>query len=388
MNTELKNKLAVKSLSLGHFTVDAYSGFLNPVMPFIAANIGISMTVATMIMSVASIVGSCSQPFFGYIADGWKRRFFIFWGLLLASFFISAIGLATNLIQLFIFIVIGELGIALYHPQATSFVPVFAKSEKLSRDISIFIAMGTFGFSLGPAIASIISANFGLGKLIYASVFGIALAFFLMFFVPRVESAWIIKENMSLPRALKEIFSNKTMSILILAATVKSFISSTFLILLPFYWKNIGWSVSKIGFVLFLYTLFGAFGILTSPHIEKKFGIRKTFYSSFLFILPLTILFAYTQSINDILGIAVLVMVQFCCFLSAPVTMSMAQKLMPEHKSMTAGFIGGLSWGVIGLILPLFSLIAEHVGIMNVVIAVTIIPLLFCNLVKYLPEKV
>ncbi len=388
MNTELRNKIAVKSLSFGHFTLDIYSGFLNPVMPFIAAKIGITMTVATIIISLASIVGSCSQPFFGYIADGWRKRFFIFWGLILASFFISAIGLSDNMFQLFLCVILGHLGIALYHPQATSFVPSFSNSENLSKDISLFIAMGTLGFALGPAVSSYITDFYGAEKLIFASIFGVLYAVFLLFAVPKIEKNMVNKKDMSLFQALKDIFSNRTMFILILAASVKSFISSTFLILLPFYWKSIGWQVSKIGFILFLFTLFGAVGILTSPHIEKRFGIKKTFYCSFLFIFPLAILFVYLQNVNQILSIITLLMVQFLCFLSVPVTMSTAQKIMPEHKSMTAGFIGGLSWGIIGLILPLFSLIAEHVGIMNVVVSVTIIPLIFCHFVKYLPEKV
>ena len=388
MREETKNKIAVKTLSLGHFTLDAYSGFLNPIMPFIAAKIGITMTIATLIISLSNICASCSQPLFGFIADSWRRRFFIFWGMLLAALFLSSVGLADNLVTLACFIIFGNMGVAFYHPQATSFVPVYSTPENLSKDISIFIAMGTLGFALGPAISSSISAKCGVENLVFASVFGILFSFLLLFIVPKVEKVQPQKHDMSLFRALKEVFSNRTMFILIVASTVKSFISSTFLILLPFYWKNMGWAVSKIGFILFLFMMFGALGILTSPHLEKKIGVKKTFYLSFMLVLPLTLLFYYLQNVNELASLTALVMIQYFCFLAVPINMSMAQKLMPEHKSMTAGFIGGFSWGVIGLILPVFSYIAEHIGIMNVIISVTVIPLLFCHFVKYLPEKV
>jgi len=384
----MKNdKLAVKTLSFGHFTIDAYSGFLHPIMPFIAAKIGISMTIATMIISLSDIVASCLQPLFGFIADKWKRRFFIFWGMFLGSVFLSALGLANDVITLTCFVVLGNIGVAFYHPQATSFVPFFSKPDRLAKDMSIFIALGTAGFALGPAISSSIVAKLGLPHLYFAALFGIAYAFLLMFTVPLVESVTKEREKCSLFGALKDVFTDMTMLTLIIASTVKSFISSVFVILLPFYWKNLGWNVSKIGIMLFLIMLFGALGVLASPYLEKVIGVKKTYYLSFVMVLPLTLAFYFLQDVNEILSLGSLVMAEFFCFLTVPLNMSMAQKLMPQHKSMTAGFIGGFSWGIIGLMLPLFSFVAEHVGIMNVIIASTVIPLLFCFFIKYLPEK-
>ena len=86
------NKKEIKTLSIGHFVIDAYSGFLNPIMPFIAAKIGITMALATVLISISNLTSSLSQPFFGYIADKWQRRFFIFWGMLMASLFLSFLG--------------------------------------------------------------------------------------------------------------------------------------------------------------------------------------------------------------------------------------------------------------------------------------------------------
>ena len=272
----MKNKLAVNTLSFGHFTIDAYSGFLNPIMPFIAAKIGISMTVATMIISLADIVASCLQPLFGYIADKWNRRFFIFWGMFLGSVFLSALGLATDVISLTFFVVLGNIGVAFYHPQATSFVPFFTKQDSLAKDMSIFIALGTGGFALGPAISSLIVAKWGLHSLYYAALFGVVYAFILLFTVPQIETITKAREKSSLFIALKDVFSDMTMLTLIIAATVKSFISSVYVILLPFYWKNIGWNVSRIGTVLFLIMFFGALGILVSPYVEKIIGVKKT----------------------------------------------------------------------------------------------------------------
>ena len=68
---------AVKWLSAAHFTTDAYSGFLHPVMPFIAAKIGISMGVAALLMSLSQLFSQLLQPIFGFFADNIAKRSFV-----------------------------------------------------------------------------------------------------------------------------------------------------------------------------------------------------------------------------------------------------------------------------------------------------------------------
>ena len=170
---ENQSKKVIKALSLGHFITDAYSGFLNPIMPFIAAKIGITMAVATVLISISNLTSSLSQPFFGFVADRWQRRFFIFWGMIFASIFLSCLGIATNIWLLALCIILGHMGVAFFHPQATSIISNYSKLTENSKDMSIFIAMGTFGFALGPAISSSIAQHWGLEKLPFACFIGI-----------------------------------------------------------------------------------------------------------------------------------------------------------------------------------------------------------------------
>ncbi|MEI8378293.1 MAG: MFS transporter, partial [bacterium] len=86
---EQKNKQAVKCLTIGHFMIDSYAGFLAPILPFIASKIGISLALAGSVISISHLLSSMTQPFFGFLADKIKKRFFIFWGMLLACVFLS-----------------------------------------------------------------------------------------------------------------------------------------------------------------------------------------------------------------------------------------------------------------------------------------------------------
>ena len=86
MKTSVKsNKSAIVWLSFAHFFNDVYTGFLNPLMPFIAAKLGFSMAVATLLVAITQICSNMFQPIFGFFADNMLKRFFIFWGLILSS---------------------------------------------------------------------------------------------------------------------------------------------------------------------------------------------------------------------------------------------------------------------------------------------------------------
>lgn len=380
------NKKEIKTLSLGHFIIDAYSGFLNPIMPFIAAKIGITMAVATVLISISNLTSSLSQPFFGYIADKWQRRFFIFWGMLMASLFLSFLGIAHNIWTLALCIILGHMGVAFFHPQASSIVYSYSKTADCSKDISIFIAMGTFGFALGPAISSGITQHFGLEKLPLACFVGIIMAFVLLKNIPKLSEIQIEKPKVSVYGALKAILKNKPVSILVGASIVKSFVVSSFPIILPFYWKSIGYSVANIGVILLVFMLAGALGVMTSPLLEKKVGIKNVFYISLMSVAPLGFIF-YLSKGDGILALVSFFLIGYVSLLASPVNMALAQKLMPEFKSMISGFIGGFSWGVIGILLPLISLLAEKTGFMNILFLMTLIPLMFAYFIKYLPEE-
>ena len=99
-------KMAIIWLCLGHLIADVYSGFLNPIMPFLASKLGFSMAIATVIISISHICSSMLQPVFGFFADNILKRFFIFWGLVLASVFIPLTPLARSVHILLIFMIL------------------------------------------------------------------------------------------------------------------------------------------------------------------------------------------------------------------------------------------------------------------------------------------
>ncbi len=381
-----KNNKALAWLGASHFILDSYSGFLTPILPFIAAKINISMTIAALMISVSNLTSSISQPLFGFVADKIKKRFFIFWGIIFASTFLSLVGIATNPYMLAIFIILGSMGVSFYHPQGTSFVAFFSLDKDANKNMGFYIAMGTLGFSIAPLISSGITDIFGLEKLPFASVVGIITALAMFLFVPKLSLYELSSNDSSFLKAFKDIIKNKDMVILIMISVLKSLVVSSFTLTLPFLWKQNGFRPSQIGMILFVFLVFGAAGTYMSAFIENRFGIKKVFYLSMMSVFPLAIIFYNLHNTHFLYALIAFVLIGFVSFLSVPVNMVMAQKIMPQYNSMISGFIGGFSWGIVGLMLPLISLIAQKFGILNVLLFISIIPLVFSRFVKYLPE--
>lgn len=381
-----ENKKAVAWLTLGHGMVDSYSGFINPILPFIVANIGTTLAAATCALSASQLFSSMMQPVFGFVADKWRKRFFIFWGIIMASVFLSMTGLVHNIWQLALCLILGGMGVGFYHPQATGFVVRFS-GKKLAKYMSIFIAAGTIGYSLGPIISSTITQFFGISKLPFAAVWGVLFALAVFVCVPKVSDKAEPKSEGSFKQALTDIFSNKIIRILIMVSALKSLVTSSFSVLLPFYWKDLGYNAFQIGVAVFVFLTVGALGTYLSSKYEKFIGYKNVFYTSLIVPFILTIAFVLLVKVSPVVSFIIYVLTGFVTMLSVSINMVMAQKTMPQHKSMISGFIGGFSWGIVGVMLPLIGFFAQNAGIIKTLLVISAIPVVLSYFVKFLPER-
>ncbi|MFA7658287.1 MAG: MFS transporter [Candidatus Gastranaerophilaceae bacterium] len=383
---EATNKRAITWLSAAHLVNDTYSGFLNPIMPFIAAKIGFTMAIATVIMAIAQVCASMFQPVFGFLADNIVKRVFIFWGLILGAVFIPLATNAPNVVVLTIFVVFGFLGGSFFHPQALGFISRFSKGNFVSN-MGIFISAGTVGFSFGPIISALVAQHFGLAKIPYTALIGITIAILMFRYVPKISNTNVKIEHKEFNKSFREILSNKYMIILMAISMMKSLITNGCAILLPFLWKDMGHSPSYIGVSLFLFMLAGGLGSFLSGKIEQKIGAKNVFYISMIATLPTMGLFVLTYKLHPIISIAIFILVGFITMLAMPVTMVMAQRILPEYKSIVSGFINGFVWGIAAVFLTIVGFCAQKFGITKVLLIVSFIPAIFSYLVRFLPDQ-
>ena len=193
-----------------------------------------------------------------------------------------------------------------------------------------------------------------------------------------------IKDKIDFKTAFKRILSNRKLNILNLIAMMKTMISSACFILLPFLWKNMGYRPFYIGMALFAFIFAGGIGSLVSSNIEKKIGSANVFYISMISTLPLMILFVLSCRPHPTLSLIIFIIMGFVTMMATPVTMLMAQNVLPEYRSIISGFINGFSWGVVAIAMSMLGFVAENFGITNVLLFVAVIPAICSILVKEL----
>lgn len=384
---EQTNKKAIAWLTIAHLSTDTYSGFLNPIMPFIAAKIGFSMAVATVVIAIAQICASMIQPIFGFFADNMLKRFFIFWGCIFGSLFIPIAANAPNLAILTICVILGNLGGSFFHPQALGYISKYSKGNFVFN-MGLFISAGTIGFALGPIISALAAEHLGFEKIPYLSILGIIIALAMFKFVPKISGSGLKVEHKEFKESFKVVLSNGFMGILMLIAMMKSIIINSCSVLLPFLWKDMGYSPSYIGFALFLFLLFGGIASFLSGKIESKIGAKNVFYISMIGTLPIMALFVATYKTQPVLSLVFFISMGFITMLAQPVVIVMAQRLLPDYKAIASGFINGFSWGIVAIFLTMVGFAAQTFGITKVLLIVSFIPAISSILVKFLPDKV
>ncbi len=363
-------------LAGAHFVNDIYTGFLNPIMPFIAAKIGISMAVATVVLSISHIFSSLLQPIFGFFADSIFKRCFIFWGLIFTSVFIPLAPVSLNLFLMVLFIILGSLGSSLFHPQALGLVNRFSGIEKAAF-MGLFLALGSLGYSCGPLLSAFVTQFLGLHFLPLLSFLGLVWAFAMFKFVPKMHDNFVLSPKLDFTIAFSEILLNRKLNILNIISMLKSLISTSCFILLPFLWKDMGHSPFFIGTALFLFIFVGGIASLLSRRLEKFVGTRYVFYISMISTLPLMIILVLSYQKFPFLALVAYFAMGFTTMLAVPVTMNMAQSIIPKYKSIIGGFINGFSWGIVAILMSALGFLAQKLGITNVLIVVSIFPAVF-----------
>ena len=370
-------------LNGAHFINDIYTGFLNPIMPFIAEQVKISMPIATIILSCSHIFSSLLQPYFGFFADKMRKRSFIFWGLLSTAIFISLVPACNNIQTMILCIILGSIGSSLFHPQSLGFVVKFSTSD-VAKNMGIFIALGTLGYSLGPLLSSSMAQYFGLEKMPLLAIAGICWACLMFQCVPKFSHLKAPKSEIKLKQALHDILSNRKLNILNIIAMLKALITTSCSILLPFLWKTQGYSKLQIGIALFGFLLLGGIASLLSPKFEKKIGTENVFYISMITTCPLMILFMFTYKTMPEVSFIIYALMGFITMFASPITMSMAQNILPQYKSIIGGFINGFSWGVVAVAMSAIGFIAQATSIVPVLVIISTIPAVCSILVKQL----
>ena len=376
-----KDRLAILSLSVGHFINDAYSNFLGPLLPFLVPKLNLSIAEAGWLAAILVISSSFTQPLYGYISDRYLKRAFVVFSPLVTALFMSCLGLADSYAMLALLLICGGVGIASFHPQGAAMTALASRNRK-GLGMSIFVTSGTIGYSLGPILITYTVLWFGLERSYFVMIPGLIVFAMLFFLVPSTDHSSKVAVKQGLRQSLSAVW--QPLSQLYVLVVIRSAVQMCFVNFLPLYLSHKGLSPLTAGKVTTLFLFFGALGGFSGGTLADKFGGKNVISFSMLFSTPLIMSFLLTDGPSSYLLLALGGVVLLS---TAPVNVVMAQNLMPHNASVVSALMMGVAWGVGGMFVPLIGRIADAAGLGQALMVVALLPLIGFAIAVFLPRE-
>ncbi|MFJ1589092.1 MFS transporter [Kitasatospora albolonga] len=155
-----KNR-AITLLSIGHACVDVYQGAVAALVPYFVAERAYTYAAASGIVLAASLLSSVVQPLFGMAADRRTMPWLLPVSTLVAGSGIAVSGLTGSYGPTLLFVGIGGIGVAAYHPESARVARIASRGSHTA--MGWFSLGGNLGFALAPVLVAAAVGAGGLG---------------------------------------------------------------------------------------------------------------------------------------------------------------------------------------------------------------------------------
>ncbi|MHC4428733.1 MAG: MFS transporter [Planctomycetota bacterium] len=150
-----------------HALVDVFPMAIVSLMIVLSDRLSLTAGQETVVWITTPIFSGLFQPLFAWLGDRYDTRLAGPLGLAIAAVCISSIGFAQSFGQLLALQIVGVIGVGMYHPAAAAVAGQMGSGKTHGRAfaMSVFIAAGMVGHTLGPVIATRVNAWFGMEHL-------------------------------------------------------------------------------------------------------------------------------------------------------------------------------------------------------------------------------
>lgn len=372
---------ALWAVTVAHFLNDFYVAFLAPLLPLVVAKFNLSLALAGLLATVLTTSAAMSQPLFGAIADRLQRRILVVVGPALTVAAMGLMGLAPSYALLILLLLIAGTGTASFHPQGASTAGE-ASGRAKGTGLSLFVAGGELGYALGPLIIALVVSAGGLGSTWMVGVPGLVAILLLWRAIPPRREVPERPQGSSLRGDLAAVV--RPMAVLWFIVVLRSVVISAYQTFIPLLLNQRGSSIVAGGAAIFLFGGIGAIGGVSGGTLSDRLGRRRMVALSLALSTPLLFAFIHARGPWAYVflaagGVAV--------YLSAAVTIVMAQELLPHRASVASSIVMGLAWGTAGLSLTGIGALADAIGLERALTWALALPLVALVAVAFLPQK-
>jgi FSR family fosmidomycin resistance protein-like MFS transporter len=337
-----------------HFIHDTYTAFVAPLLPLIIEKLSLSLTMAgslTAFMQLPAIL----NPFIGYLADKVSLRYFVIFSPAITATLICSLGIAPTYTSLAIILFLTGISVAAFHAPAPAMVGRIS-GDRIGKGMSIFMAGGELGRTLGPLLAVWAVSIWTLEGFFRVAVLGWAASLILLWrlkdIAGRTEKSGSIRSI--LPK-LKTLYLP-----LLVIVFLRQFLQVCLTTYLPTFLNLEGSSILLAGASLSILEIAGVGGALLSGTISDRLGRKPLLVLATALSSIFTLLFLYTAGW---LMIPILLLTGFTALSTGPVFLALVQDNVPNNRAIGNGIYLSLSFLLRSLAMILMGVVGDAYGL-------------------------
>jgi MFS transporter, FSR family, fosmidomycin resistance protein len=332
-------------MTLVHGVNDAMTAILGALLPTLQVRFDAGPTALAMLVAVFWIASSVTQPIFGALGEDVGLRVIGCVGVLMASTFLSLIGVVSELWQVFVLLVIGGLGSAALHPIGTTIAGSQARNATLG--IGLFTAGGMVGLALGPVVILYLVSTYGIESTVWLALPGLVLGVALGVLLPQ----WEPHPRRPLRRLFDWRLARGPVGWLAVASSFSALAFVTFTGSVPLWLVHengyasdaaiIGWTLSAFAFA-------GGLGSILGGFLAPRLGPIPTIVGALLLTLcPLLAVIASEP--GTALYFGAIALAGILIFVPVPALIIIAQEFVPGAPATASGMVLGLGSALAGI---------------------------------------
>ena len=372
-------------LSLSHMVTDLSQGALPILLPSLKTALDLSYTQIGVIVLVQNLTSSIIQPLFGMITDKVSLPWLLPISIFLSGLGLSITGFMTSYTSLLLSVIIGGLGVAGFHPQASKSVHFVSSDALRGRSMGLFSVGGNFGMAVGASFMMFLTTlPGGLYNSIWFVIPSSITALLIWRYLDKVSPQSFQRAG-KLETAKPKFIRFQPLLILLTFIFFRSTLHAGLSTYIPIYYVNyLNGSPIYAGYLLSLFLIGGVFGTFVGAMLSDKFGRKTILTFSMVIVLPMVAAIPFT---SGVITMILLVLTGFSLISSFATTLVLSQEMMPGYEGMASGLTIGLTIGLGGVGVTGLGYIADLYGVPAVFSIMPLLPLIALLLSTLLPGR-
>ncbi len=333
------DRRAVAALTAGHLGADLFQGAVPALVPFLIRDRGLSYADAGLIVLAGSLASSFLQPLAGLVGDRLRSPWMPPLGLLLAAAGLAAGTAVTGFAAIAAALLVGGLGVALFHPEAVRAARVAAGPNPGSA-LAVFAVGGNLGFAIGPALVVPLAAAFGL-----QAAGAVAL-------IPLLAAGVVVAGERHVRGAVPTTAAPapagsrdwRRFSLASAAATARTGFAFGLMAFIPSWFaEELGSSVALGSAAVAAMLIAGAGGTYLGGRLSDAYGRARVILVSLAVVVPLAVALPFAPVI---VAVALLVLIGVAMDANFYPLVIVAQDALPDRVGLASGVVIGVSVGL------------------------------------------